>query len=65
MHPESQTTMGTGRNLSLAKRAQAVALKDAGFSHRRIANRLHCSKTAVTNAICRFCKTGSYKDRRG
>ena len=28
--------MGTGRNLSPAKRAQAVALKDAGFSHRRI-----------------------------
>ena len=55
--------MGRGPTLSGEKRAQIIALRDAGFSQRRIARQLQCSKTAVYEAIRRFEQTGSHADR--
>lgn len=57
--------MGSRPNLSREKRAQVIALNEAGHSHRQIARLLNCSKTAVTNAIRRYRETGSYGDRPG
>lgn len=57
--------MGRAANLSKEKRAQAVALSEAGRSQRQIAVQLSCSKTAVRNAIHRHGETGSYADRPG
>ena len=55
--------MGRGATLSREKRAQIVALYNAGLSQRRIARDLQCSKTAVLSAIRRFHETGSNVDR--
>ncbi len=57
--PNTIFDMGRGPTVSTDKRAQIVELSDAGFTERRIAQQLHCSKTAAHNAIRRVHKTGS------
>lgn len=55
--------MGRVANLSVEKRAQIVALWNAGFSKREIGRRLTCSAYAVRQAIRRHQETGSNQDR--
>lgn len=54
--------MARGRNLSHDKRVQCVALRDAGFSQRRIAAQVRCSRQAVRKAVRRHDVTDAHND---
>jgi transposase len=56
--------MERGPTLSREKRAQIVALRNAGLSVRRIAQQLQCSKSTVQDAIRRHQETGSNRDHQ-
>ena len=49
-------------SISENKRAQAVALFDAGFKISRIARQLNISWTCVKNAIIRYREHDTFKD---
>ncbi|ELU01178.1 hypothetical protein CAPTEDRAFT_216647 [Capitella teleta] len=56
--------MGRKASLTPTKRAQIVALNDLGYSERKIAMKLTCSKTAVHTALANHRVRGSYTDQK-
>jgi transposase len=54
--------MGKAKSLSAVCRAQIVAHHQNGRSQRDICALMHCSKTAVQQAITRFTSSGSFHD---
>ncbi|KAK6173376.1 hypothetical protein SNE40_016841 [Patella caerulea] len=56
--------MGRKSSLTEIQRAQAVTLKEEGYSIRNIARRLRISKTAVHNAVLKFNTDGNFRDRK-
>ncbi|CAF1495238.1 unnamed protein product [Adineta ricciae] len=51
------------KSINETKRAQAVALFDAGFKISKIADQLNISWTCAKNAVKRYSTYGTYKDR--
>jgi transposase len=56
--------MGKKASLSDVQRAQIVTLHKEGYSERKIAVKICCSKTAVHTAISKFENEGSYSDKK-
>lgn len=55
--------MGKNKCLSPTTRAQIVAHSQNGWSQREIAHMMHCSKTAVQQAIAHFKKFNNFVDK--
>lgn len=56
-------TMVRGQDLSRAKRAQCIVLRELHWTQREIADFLECSQKAVFNAIHRHRTTGTHTNR--
>lgn len=60
----STDRMGKRSDISVAKVAQMVALRNEGFTEREIASRIKCSRSSVHKCLTRYQETGEFVARK-
>ena len=57
--------MGPKPRINLENRGKVLALSEEGYSQRRIAARIGCSRKSISEILKMHRITGSVKDRKG